>query len=68
MEINPNTTVREIIKTHPQCREVFEKYGMGNCNSGHGPEGPDKPIQYFSERHGVALEQLIVELNQVKGN
>jgi hypothetical protein len=64
LEITADTAVRQIIKTYPACAEVFMKYGMGNCDHGHGPEGPEKPIWYFCKNHGVELEQLIKELKE----
>ncbi len=61
MIITSETIIRTLLIDHPECREVFNKYGMGACSS-HGPEGPEKPVWFFAQNHGVDLDTLIQEL------
>ena len=62
LPITQDTIIRTLIAQYPQTRKVFEKYGMAACQN-HGPEGPEKPIWFFAERHGVPLPQLLSELS-----
>ncbi len=54
-----DTSVRDILTKHPEAFPVFEPHGM--CADCKAPP-PAKPLQHFSSRHGVPLDQLITEL------
>ncbi len=60
--VTADTIIRSLLAQHPQCREIFNHYGMAGCEN-HGPEGPEKPVWFFAQNHGVPLDQLINELN-----
>jgi hypothetical protein len=53
--------VSEISRQYPQCRAVFEKYGIAGCG---GADGPPEPLFIFAAAHRVPLAELVVELNQ----
>jgi hypothetical protein len=59
--IEPNASVREIIRRHPAAREVFERFGLMGCG---GEEGPDEPLQFFARVHHVDAPELLTALNQ----
>ncbi len=53
-------TVREILKVFPQTRAVFDRYGMQGCG---GSEGPEEPVSFFAEIHGLDTDELLLELD-----
>ena len=53
--------VSEISRQFPQCRPVFEKYGIAGCG---GADGPPEPLFIFAAAHRVPLPDLVNELNQ----
>jgi len=55
-----NTSLRDILKAHPQARPVLAKYGLLECG---GAEGPDEPLGWFARVHRVELEVLTAELD-----
>jgi uncharacterized protein involved in response to NO len=59
--IHPSMLVSEIGRQYPQCRAVFEKYGIAGCG---GEFGPPEPLFIFAAAHRVPLQQLVEELNQ----
>lgn len=52
--------VSEINQKFPQCRPVFEKYGIAGCG---GEFGPPEPLFIFAAAHHVPVKQLVTELN-----
>lgn len=52
----------EIVERYPATRAVFDRYGLKGCG---GPRGPNEPVSWFARLHGVALDQLLHELNDV---
>ena len=52
--------VSEINRDYPQCRPVFEKYGIAGCG---GEYGPPEPIFVFAAAHRIPVHDLIDELN-----
>jgi hypothetical protein len=59
--IEHSMLVSEVNRQYPQCRPVFEKYGIAGCG---GPEGPQEPLFIFAAAHRVPLPELLDELNQ----
>jgi hypothetical protein len=58
--ITLQTFLPELMRTHPQTREVFNQYGLRGCG---GAAGPVETIQTFARIHGVAEEELLEELS-----
>lgn len=52
--------VSDVNKHFPQCRPVFEKYGIAGCG---GEYGPPEPLFIFAAAHRVPLMNLLQELN-----
>ncbi|HSQ19635.1 MAG TPA: DUF1858 domain-containing protein [Blastocatellia bacterium] len=50
----------DIVERYPSTRIVFDRYGLKGCG---GPQGPSEPVSWFARLHGVALDQLLRELN-----
>ena len=61
-EITGKTTVKNIIKSYPQTKGVFSKYGLLECG---GEYGPDEAVYFFARVHNVDGDSLIRELNDV---
>ena len=57
--IGPETTVRDLVKTHPGAAAVLARHGLMGCG---GSEGPVEPLAWFARVHDVPLPQLIEEL------
>lgn len=60
--ITKDTSIFEVIQTHPEVREVFKKFGMG-CLGCMGAEA--ETIEAGAHMHGIDLDQLLKELNNV---
>ncbi len=61
-KITGATTVKDIIKSYPQTKGVFSKYGLLECG---GEYGPEEAIYFFARVHNVDADSLISELNAV---
>ena len=59
--IHHSLLVSEINQQYPQCRPVFEKYGIAGCG---GEYGPPEPLFIFAAAHRVPLPELVDELNR----
>jgi cbb3-type cytochrome oxidase subunit 1 len=59
--IDHSMLVSEISRKYPQCRPVFEKYGIAGCG---GEYGPPEPLFIFAAAHRVPLRELVEELNR----
>ena len=59
--IDHSLLVSEINQKYPQCRPVFEKYGIAGCG---GEYGPREPLFIFAAAHRVPLGELVDELNR----
>jgi len=61
LKIDGHTTVREILKTHPETFPVFLGHGMcEDCKA----NPPPVPLQHFASKHcGGDLSGLIRELS-----
>jgi uncharacterized protein involved in response to NO len=59
--IDHSLLVSEINQKYPQCRPVFEKYGIAGCGGEHGPQ---EPLFIFAAAHRVPLRELVEELNR----
>jgi hypothetical protein len=55
--------VSEINRDYPQCRPVFEKYGIAGCG---GEYGPPEPLFIFAAAHRVPLREFVEELNRAQ--
>lgn len=64
LSLTGDTTVRDILRSHPQLFPVFESHGMcEDCKAA----PPPVPLHHFSSKHGVPLERLIAELTHAAG-
>jgi hypothetical protein len=59
--IHRSMLVSDISRQYPQCRPVFEKYGIAGCG---GEYGPPEPLFIFAAAHRVPLRDLVDELNR----
>ncbi|MBI2297558.1 MAG: Rrf2 family transcriptional regulator [Armatimonadetes bacterium] len=57
--IAPETMLPDLLRRHPQCRPVFDRYGLAGCG---GPLGPMETIRYFARAHGIDETALLAEL------
>lgn len=62
LALDPRTSVREIIRRHPQTVAVFERYGLMGCG---GEQGPDEPLDFFARVHHVPVRDLLRDLGRV---
>ena len=65
MEIQNTITVKsylpDVVAQYPSTRAVFDRYGLHGCG---GPLGPFEQVGWFARLHGVAIDKLLVELNE----
>ena len=61
MRVTEGLTVRELVRTYPQTRGVFDRYGLRGCG---GVDGPAESIRFFARAHGVDLHCLLRELEE----
>jgi hypothetical protein len=63
LAINGNTTVRDILTTHPETFQVFLSHGMcADCKA----DPPPVPLQHFASKHCADdLTGLIRELRSI---
>lgn len=63
--IDGNTTVRELLLTHPATYKILLSHGMcEDCKA----DPPPVPLSHFANKHcGGNLDDLITELMQVMG-
>jgi len=59
--IHHSMLVSDISRQFPQCRPVFEKYGIAGCG---GEYGPPEPLFIFAAAHRVPLREFVDELNR----
>ncbi|MGD0059269.1 MAG: hypothetical protein ABSD58_07610 [Verrucomicrobiia bacterium] len=59
--IHHSMLVSDISRQYPQCRPVFEKYGIAGCG---GEYGPPEPLFIFAAAHRVPLREFVDELNR----
>lgn len=61
LAIDENTTVRDVLKAHPQAFDVFLRHGMcADCRA----DPPPVPLHHFAGKHcGGNVAGLIAELN-----
>lgn len=55
----PEQQLPDILRSHPQTRAVFDRYGLKGCGGHHGPA---ESIGFFARAHGVDESRLIKEL------
>jgi hypothetical protein len=51
----------DVVSRYPSTRAVFDRYGLQGCG---GPLGPFEQVGWFARLHGVAIDKLLVELNE----
>lgn len=51
--VNENKTVRELAGKHPQCRQVFERFGVDSCCGG------GRSLREAAADKGVPIEELL---------
>lgn len=58
--IRKNMSIEEVVKKHPECIPIFEKYGLGcvGCQA-----ALFENIEQGAEIHGVDVDLLIDSLN-----
>ncbi|HVM60302.1 MAG TPA: hypothetical protein VMV72_05480 [Verrucomicrobiae bacterium] len=61
--IHYSMLVSDINRDYPQCRPVFEKYGIAGCG---GQYGPPEPLFIFAAAHRVPLREFVEELNRAQ--
>jgi hybrid cluster-associated redox disulfide protein len=61
--ITKNTPIIEILRTHPQAREVFSRHGMG-CIGCMG--SATETLENGARMHDIDVEALIRELSELK--
>jgi hybrid cluster-associated redox disulfide protein len=61
--ITKNTPIIEILRTHPQARDVFARHGMG-CIGCMG--SATETIENGARMHDVDVEALIKELSELE--
>lgn len=66
LNIQPDSTVREILTTHPNTFDVFLRHGMcADCQN----DPPPVPLHHFARKHcGGRIDALIEELMSVIGH
>src|SRR5512135_1523348 len=57
--ITPDLLLPDLLRTHPEARAVFDRYGLHGCG---GPLGPYESIRFFARAHGVDEVRLLHEL------
>jgi len=62
MQITKEMTIGEVVRRHPETVEVFTRYGMGCLGC---PATQFENVEQGAIMHGIDVEQLINELNQV---
>lgn len=62
LPLTPETTVRNLLTTHPELFAVLEKHGMcADCKA----DPPTVPLRHFAIKHcGGDMDGLIRELHQ----
>jgi hybrid cluster-associated redox disulfide protein len=59
----PEMTVREVLLAHPQSEQILAGFHLGGCS--HCAVEPDETLAAACEEHGVDLQALIGNLNQL---
>ncbi len=65
VEFKKEMIILKALKSHPRVKEVFLKYGMG-CTICMG--AVTESIEVGAKLHGVDVETIIKELNNLKAN
>ena len=53
------TMIPELLRAHPQARDVLDNYGLRGCG---GRQGPAETVGSFARTHGVDAQRLLTEL------
>jgi len=65
MQINEQALLPDLFKAHPETRAVFNRYGLRGCGGEHGPA---ETIGFFAGTHGVDLNHLIQQVQEIIRN
>ena len=57
--IPPTMSIREVRKLYPATLPVLERYGLGDCGGG---DGPDEPVAWFATVHRLPLDEFLRDL------
>jgi hypothetical protein len=56
-----DTMIPELLRAHPQARDVLDNYGLRGCG---GRLGPVESVGFFARAHGVDAHRLLTELRE----
>ena len=59
--VPPTMTVREVRRRFPSTAPVLERYGLGDCGGG---EGPEEPLAWFATVHRLPLEEFLRDVRE----
>lgn len=59
--ITPEIMIPDLLRSYPQARPVFDRYGLHGCG---GPFGPYESIAFFARAHEVDLRRLMDDIEQ----
>lgn len=59
--ITAESYLPEVVSRYPSTRAIFDRYGLQGCG---GRLGPSEQVGWFARLHGVAIDQLLAELNE----
>lgn len=62
--LSMNVLVPDLLKQHPETRNVLNRYGLHGCG---GKQGPYESLGFFARMHGVAELQLLQEVKDAIG-
>src|SRR5215470_15000859 len=60
--ITADSFLPDVVSRYPSTRAVFDRYGLQGCG---GPLGPYEQVGWFARLHGVSIDKLLAELNEV---
>ena len=59
--VPPTMSIRELSRRFPATRPVLERYGLGDCGGG---EGPDEPLAWFATVHRLPLDEFLRDVRK----
>lgn len=59
--VPPTMSVREVRNRFPATRPVLERYGLGDCGGG---DGPDEPLAWFATVHRLPLDDFLRDVRE----
>lgn len=58
--ITADAMIPDLLREHPECREVLDRHGLQGCG---GRLGPHETLRFFAQAHGAPLGELLREIN-----